>query len=302
MKILVTGGSGFIGVPVLMSLIENINLVEILNLTRTSSKAISKQIENYQCDLSDPQTYLNKVNEFKPEVVIHLAWEGIPDFSLEMSTKNILSSISFIEIVTKLKSCKKIIVTGSCFEYNNKFGPCSENQIVVPKDYFTFAKKTILSFLKLECNKSNIIFIWARLFYVYGPNQRNASLVPTLIEALKNSKIPDIRTPKNANDFVYVDDVARGIIEMAKKEIPSGVYNLGNGFSITILEICKICEIALCGAPNLSNRLEILTQNTIKTGDFWSDNYKLKKLLNWNPITTFELGVKKIINNQNNKS
>jgi nucleoside-diphosphate-sugar epimerase len=297
MKILVTGGSGFIGVPVLMSLIENINLVEILNLTRSSLKSNTKQIENYKCDLSTPQTYINKVIEFEPEVVIHLAWEGIPDFSLEMSTKNILSSISFIEIVTKLKSCKKIIVTGSCFEYNNTIGACNENQIIVPKDYFTFAKKTVLSFLKLECNKSNIIFIWARLFYVYGPNQRNASLFPTLIEALKNSNIPDIRTPKNANDFIFVEDVALGIIEMTIKEIPSGIYNLGNGFSTTILEICKICEIAISGTSNLSNRLEILTQHTIKTVDFWSDNYKSKKLLNWNPNTTFELGVKKIINN-----
>ena len=73
MKILVTGGSGFIGVPVLMSLIENVNLVEIVNLTRSSLKSTTKQIENYKCDLSNPQTYINKVIEFEPEVVIHLS-------------------------------------------------------------------------------------------------------------------------------------------------------------------------------------------------------------------------------------
>jgi dTDP-6-deoxy-L-talose 4-dehydrogenase (NAD+) len=148
MKRLVTGGSGFIGEPVLKSLIENIDLVEILNLTRSFQNSKSSQIENYECDLSNPNTYLNKVKEFEHEVVIHLAWDGSPDFSLEMCTKNILSSISFIKIVSNLKSCKKIIVTGSCFEYNNKIGVCNENEIVVPKDYFTFAKKTVLSFLE----------------------------------------------------------------------------------------------------------------------------------------------------------
>jgi nucleoside-diphosphate-sugar epimerase len=153
MKILITGGTGFIGIPVINTLIRNIDNVEILNLTRNTLDSNSKQLENYKCDLSSSKTYLSRVEDFEPEVVIHLAWEGIPDFSLEMCNKNMFSSISFIEIVTKLKSCKKIIVTGSCFEYNNKIGICNEDVITTPKDYFTFAKKTILTFLEFECNK-----------------------------------------------------------------------------------------------------------------------------------------------------
>ena len=198
MRVLTTGGSGFIGKAVLENLLENIEEVEILNLTRGSSKRISSKLEFFNCDLSNYKTYLTKVIEFKPEVVLHLAWEGIPDFSLEKCNKNILISTSFIESITKIKSCKKIIVTGSCFEYNNKIGKCNEDDIVIPKDYFTFAKKTILSFLELECTKNHIDYNWARLFYVYGPNQRSGSLIPTLIETLKSNKIPDLRTPKNA--------------------------------------------------------------------------------------------------------
>ena len=158
MKILITGGSGFIGIPVINTLIRNIDNVEILNLTRNTLDSNSQQLENYKCDLSSPKTYLSRIEEFEPEVFIHLAWEGIPDFSLQMCTKNILLSIALIESVTKLKSCKKIIVTGTCFEYNNKIGVCNEYDTVIPKDYFTYAKKMILSFLELECSKNKIVY------------------------------------------------------------------------------------------------------------------------------------------------
>ena len=295
MKILITGGTGFIGAPLLKNIFEYIGGVEILNLTRSNEISISKQVEHFKCDISNPKTYKSKVEEFEPGIVIHLAWEGIPDFSLEMCLKNILSSISLIEIVTKIKSCKKVIVTGSCFEYNNKIGGCNENDLVVSKDYFTFAKKTVLSFLELECNKNNIVYSWARLFYVYGPNQRAASIIPTIITSLSSGKIPDIRTPKNANDFIYVDDVAAGILEMIKNEIPSGIYNLGSGFSTDILDISKICETIIFGNAKLSNQLESQSHNTMKTVDFWADLELSKKMLNWMPLTTIDEGVKKMV-------
>lgn len=283
MKILITGGTGFIGGPVLKTLVENIQGVEILNLTKSRPNSYFKEVEHFNCDLSNPQTYQAKIEAFEPEVVIHLAWEGIPDFSLEMCIKNILSSVSLIEIVTKIKSCKKIVTTGSCFEYNNKIGDCNENDTVISKDYFTFAKKTVLSFLELECNKQNIEFCWARLFYVYGPNQRSGSLIPTLIATLKSGKIPDLRTPKNENDFIHVNDVADGLMKLALTDIQSGIFNLGSGTSISVAEVSRIVEIAITGTDQLTNELINKTFNTEKTVDFHANMEKTNKILSWHP-------------------
>jgi nucleoside-diphosphate-sugar epimerase len=296
MKILITGGTGFIGIPVINTLIRNIDNVEILNLTRNTLDSNSKQVENYKCDLSSPKTYLSRVEDFEPEVVIHLAWEGIPDFSLEMCNKNMFSSISFIEIVTKLKSCKKIIVTGSCFEYNNKIGICNEDVITTPKDYFTFAKKTILTFLEFECNKKNIEYNWARLFYVYGPNQRSGSLIPTLIETLKSNKIPELRTPKNANDFIHVDDVASGIFKMVSTKNKSGIYNLGSGLATSVTEVSKIVEMQFYGKTNLTEALIEKTINSEKSVDFYADSQKSFINLNWIPQIVLSNGIESIIN------
>ena len=283
MKILITGGSGFIGIPVLNTLIKNIDDVVILNLTRNNLDSNSKQVENYKCDLLNPKTYLSRVQEFQPEVLIHLAWEGIPDFSLEMCTKNVLLSISLIEIITKVKSCKKIITTGSCFEYNNKIGMCNEDDTVIPKDYFTFAKKTVLSFLELECSKNNIEYCWARLFYVYGPNQRSGSLIPTLIATLKSGKIPDLRTPKNENDFIHVNDVADGLMKLTLKNIQSGIFNFGSGISIPVADVSRIVELAITGTDQLTNELINKTINTEKTVDFHANMEKTNKTLCWFP-------------------
>lgn len=296
MKILITGGTGFIGIPVINTLIRNIDNVEILNLTRNTPDSNSEQLENYKCDLSSPKTYLSRVEEFEPEVVIHLSWEGIPDFSLEMCNKNIFSSISLIEIVTKLKSCKKIIVTGSCFEYNNKIGICNEDDITTSKDYFTFAKKTILTFLEFECNKKHIEYNWARLFYVYGPNQRNGSLIPTLIETLISNNIPDLRTPKNANDFIHVDDVASGIFKMVSTKNQSGIYNLGSGFATSVAEVSKIVEMHFYGKTNLTEVLIEKTINSEKSVDFYADIQKSFNNLNWIPKIDLSNGIKSIIN------
>lgn len=283
MKILITGGTGFIGEPVLKNLIENIEGVEILNLTKSRPNSYLKEVEHFNCDLSKPQTYQAKVEAFEPEVLIHLAWEGIPDFSLEMCIKNILSSVSLIEIVTKVKSCKKIITTGSCFEYNNKIGDCNENDKVISKDYFTFAKKTVLSFLELECSKNNIEYCWARLFYVYGPKQRSGSLIPTLIATLKSGKIPDLRTPKNENDFIHVNDVADGLMKFVLTSFQSGVYNLGTGISIPVAEVSRIVELAINGTDQLTNDLINKTINTEKTVDFHANMEKTNKTLCWFP-------------------
>ncbi len=296
MKILVTGGTGFIGKPLLDSLIENVKEVQILNLTKSSSNSILKNIEFFNCDLSVPETYYNKVNDFKPQIVIHLAWEGIPNFSLDLCSKNILSSIKLIEVVSKLDSCKKIIITGSCFEYNNKIGVCVETDFVTPKDYFTFAKKTILSFLELECTKNNKVYIWARLFYVYGPNQRKGSLIPTLINTLKSGKCPELNTPKNANDFIHVNDVANAIMNMSINNIESGIYNLGSGVTTTVSDVSKIVEMSLFGKDAFTNELIEKTKSTEKTVDFNADITKSIESLNWTPKIGIIEGIKSLIN------
>ena len=96
MKILITGATGFIGLPLMHALVEQGH--EILALTRTPLKEI-KSITFLKADLSSPITYYEIVSSFEPEVVIHLAWEGIPNFSFENSKNNLNYSLEFFSYI-----------------------------------------------------------------------------------------------------------------------------------------------------------------------------------------------------------
>ena len=203
MRILVTGASGFIGLPVIQKLEQQGHAV--LAISRNNQNESLKSPVNWlKADISTPGTYRAAIQEFAPQVVIHLAWQGIPDFSFEVSRNNLNQSLDLLLFVIGLESCKKIIVSGSCWEANILKGVCLESTKGEAKDHFTWAKHALYSWLNMMCKQKNIQLSWIRIFYVYGPRQRTESLIPSILTKLKNGQLPDLQTPNNANDFVFM--------------------------------------------------------------------------------------------------
>jgi nucleoside-diphosphate-sugar epimerase len=298
MRILVTGGTGFIGKHLIIKLLE-----EGYNLL-----ALSRSIEEFnlgnnldtlkwmQSSIILNEENLKGINEFKPEVIIHLAWENIPDFSFETCFINLQNQINFFKKICQIESINKIIVSGSCWEYNKKFGACNENEHVFSENYFTWAKNSIREYLEIECLQKNINFFWTRIFYVYGPGQRSGSLIPLIMNDIFNGKVPNILKPNNSNDFIYIDDVVFGFIQLIKTTLPSGIYNLGTGKSTSVLEILKIFDLKINGNNNITNQVLKYSINIAKETDCWSDTKKTKLSLNCPPLISIEDGIQKIYN------
>ena len=290
MRVLITGATGFIGLPLTLRLVEQGH--KILALSRKPFK-LERSISWLNSDLSSSLTYEEEIRLFKPEVIIHLAWQDIPDFSFEKSKNNLNNSLNFLSFVIGLGSCKKIIVSGSCFELDKLYGECLESEIGKPRDNFTWAKHSLRMWLDIECKKENIQLGWMRIFYVYGPRQRNQSLVPSILTNLKNGKLPHIISPKNSNDFVFIEDVIDAFSNAILSPFPSGIYNLGSGTSTSILEICCIAEKIVTGKDLLSQKLKEDEVETSLAVDFWANSTRAKKYLNWQSSTNIEVGVKK---------
>lgn len=295
LKVVITGASGFIGIPLVESL-SRLNC-EVLAISRTAP--INKTTNSaywLEADLYSSESYREKIEAFSPEVVIHLAWQDIPDYSFQKSIDNLNQSIEFLSFVADLESCKKILVSGSCWEFDKTQGECLETDIGIPKDHFTWAKHSIRSWIEMTCKQRGIYLGWFRLFYVYGPGQRAGSLIPSILNDLKKGELPQIKTPKNANDYIYVDDVVDAFSIATKNAILSSIYNLGTGKSTTVLDVCRYAEQIVNGSDLLTLQLDNESQTDSSDIDFWAGLKMTKETLDWEPKTLLADGIQQTWN------
>lgn len=288
-RVLITGATGFIGKPLTKALIDA--GCEVLALAR-KAPSDEDQINWLEADLSNDESYRDAIVAFAPEVVIHLAWQGIPDYSLETSLANLNQSLRLLSFVLGLGCCKKVMVSGSCWEYAGARGECLESDVSRPQNDFTWAKHSIRMWLEIICKQNEITLGWFRIFYVYGPRQRAASLMPTVLNDMKSGKIPQIKTPKNANDYIFVDDVVDAFSIATNNNFTSGVYNLGSGNSTSVLDICRCAEQIVRGSDTLTQKLENKSKLNLADIDFWAGSKITKEALNWKPKTTLEDGIR----------
>ena len=287
---MVTGASGFIGKPIVNKLL--MMGCEVLAIGREiPAQQKLDSLHWLKANFSSAETYQTEINAFKPEVLIHLAWQDIPDYSLEKSILNLNQSLSFISFIAEIKSCKKILIAGSCWEYGKMYGECLNTDIVNPTNFFAISKYSLYLLSEVIAKQKFIKLGWFRLFFVYGPGQRSESLIPSILNNLKKGQLPNIRTPINANDFVYVDDVADAFSKAVSANFPSGIYNLGSGRSTTVLDVCRISEQILLGSDSLTAQLESKTESSRCEVDFWADIKHSKEILDWQPTISLKDGI-----------
>lgn len=257
MRIFITGGTGFIGKHLVKKLREDKNN-ELFLLSK---------------DLADIKTWKKEVKDFKPEATIHLAWEGLPDYSAETSIKNLKYGLDLMNVLAQT-GCKTVLAVGTCWEILEQ-----------PFNAFSAAKNALHLLGREIAKENNINFIWARLFYVYGPKQRETSLIPYLINCQRKGKTPEIKNPEAKNDFIYIEDVVEALAAIIKKCQKNAVYNIGSGKLTGIQEIMKI----------IFPDFEILESEDNLDNGPCADILKIKKEIGWEPKTNINQGIKKMI-------
>lgn len=279
MRIFITGGTGFIGKP----LLKNLSGHDVLLLSRNAPSNIPANVKIISADIFEPSSYREALKAFNPEAVLHLAWSDIPDFSLPKCQKNFAAGIELIKFLTDLK-CPRIVIPGSAFEYGNLTGLVNETMRPEKMGLFPSFKLAQYTVAQSLCAAAGTTLVWGRLLFVYGPEQRPGSLLPSCINALTGGNRPDIRSPDVINDFVYVDDVADALAKMATINGPSGIYNIGSGIGTKVREVVNLVARSM-----KLNEIYPASENT-GTG-FWADISKTKKDYGWQPRVNLQQGV-----------
>jgi UDP-glucose 4-epimerase len=292
LRVAITGASGFVGMP----LSKKLSMLghEVLAISRSIPEKVDQnKIYWLKADLSIPENYQKEIKLFSPEVVIHLAWQDIPDFSFEKSKANLDLSLNFLIYIAEIGCCKKILFAGSCMEYNEMSGECLETETINDsKNHFTSAKNSLRKKAEKICRKKSICFVWFRIFYVYGPGQRVESLIPSIFKHLKNGRLPEINSPHNANDYIYIDDVVEAFSLAIINEISPGIYNLGTGISSTVIDVCRIAEKIVLNSSDLTRMLESKTISTLNDVNFWAGMTLTNEKLKFNPRVKLSDGIK----------
>jgi len=292
MKIFLTGATGFIGRQ-LVPLMKHHQLLLVgrhgENFSRTNLKFIKS-------DLKDFDNWKREIEDFSPEACIHLAWSGLPDYSLSRCIENFDTNIQLLDFLAHI-GCKRVFVAGTCLEYGDIQGQTSENAQPEAQNLFASFKTAIRLIGKQLARAKDINFIWGRIFFVYGPGQRSTSLIPSCYQSLKNGKTPELRNPNAVNDFIHVSDVAKAILRLIETPSVEGVFNIGSGKPKSVVDVCR----SIAKTLDLENLLPEPI-NCPQDNGLWADTSLINKTIGWHPEFSIETGISETIRSLELKS
>ena len=267
MKIIVTGGLGFIGSSVIRNLI-NKNDVQILNLDKSTYAAnpeyldFLKNNDKYkfqQGDIADKELIETLLRDFKPEVIMNLAAETHVDRSINNPEKfihtNIIGTFNLLECTKNYLNSDSINVpknfifhhvsTDEVFGSLGKTGLFDELSQYKPSSPYSASKASSDHLVRAWNHTFGIPTIITNCSNNYGPNQYPEKLIPlTILNALEGKDIPIYGNGRQIRDWLYVDDHADALYQILQKGKIGETYNIGGNNEITNIELVKkICLI-----------------------------------------------------------
>jgi nucleoside-diphosphate-sugar epimerase len=288
-KILVIGGTGFIGYHLLKKTTQ-LGWISI-SASRSAPQKFRKvkKVKYLKINLQNSKDIKSKLKG-KYDFVVNLI--GNSEKSYITQIKNLINFFSNKQII-------KFIHIGSSAEYGNiKKLPHKENLNCKPNSVYGKKKLKITNFFLKKYKKFFIPITILRLFQVYGLNDNKNKILPYVLEnCLKNNKF-NLTKGNQTRDFCNIEDVTRAIILLLKttnKRIYGEIFNIGTGKSITIKKLVKIIQKKtnggkpIFGTKALKNKEVIYSEASIK---------KIKKYINWVPRISIEKGINNLIKNE----
>ena len=305
MKIVITGGLGFIGSHLADFLIKQNH--KIILVTKGMSKKtnishISKKINIEKLDVTNFSKLGKFIEKTKPDVIIHLAGNTSHSASFEKPLSDIdINAKSTLFILEKIrdlnKKCKFILGSTFIVVGKPKKLPVNENSICNPTTIYGANRLLSEYYCKIFHQVYGIDTCIFRITNSYGPREQTIpkkNAVNFIIHsAFKDKEITIYEKGKFFRDLIYVSDVVSGINSILKKGKPGNLYWISSGKKTWFYDLAKSlrkitdCKINFVSSPTYTKKIDV--------GNFIVDNSKLKSL-GWHPKISLEKGIRKTLN------
>jgi dTDP-glucose 4,6-dehydratase len=306
MKLLVTGGLGFIGSNFCRQIITQHPDYELINIDKigTGANPVNlRDIENekrytfIKGDICNQQL-LNKTIR-QVDAVVNIAAETHVDRSISdpylFLQNNTIGTFTILEAIRKHNDTAKLVQVSTDEIYGEiAEGSFSENDSPKPSNPYSASKAAADMLVQAYHKTYNLNVSITRCTNNYGPYQLPEKLVPkTIIRALNNMPIPIYGSGKNVREWIYVQDHCEAINSVLTKGAPGGVYNVSSGNESSNIQIIKKLLTILHKPENLITFVEDRPGHDTR---YSLDSSKIRSKLNWKPKFSFEQALESTVN------
>jgi len=302
MKILVTGGAGFIGSNFILHMMNSHPEVEVLNLdvltyagNLNNLKGIDKnpRYTFIKGDICDPNVVNTILDRYKVDTIVHFAAESHVDRSITKASEfvrtNVLGTHNLLECARHHPIARFVHISTDEVYGSTLKGSFTENDILSPSSPYSASKagSDLLALSYFTTYKLPVII--TRCTNNFGPCQYPEKLIPLFVTNLiAGRKVPVYGTGENVRDWIHVSDHCRAVEFLLKKGIPGEIYNIGGGNEKTNIEITEKILMLL---KKDESWIEYVTDRPGHDFRYSLDCSKLLKI-GWSPWHSFEEGLK----------
>ena len=247
MRVAITGASGFIGRYVLERLKSGSFDLVVLGRTRP----VGYEGAFVETDLFRPEPFVD-FHSIGATHLLHMAWYA-EHGDYWSSPRNAIWAASTHHIIESFCSAggQKVVVTGTCAEYDWSAGDCLEySTSLAPSSIYGMAKCLARGLTEMVCDRYSVKYAWGRIFVPVGAGEDRRRLLPSLMDLFRGRRAPFPVSMSSERDFLHASDVAAGLEALLLPQA-TGCYNICSGDATKISEVVKMVASMFGADPDL---------------------------------------------------
>ena len=304
MRVLVTGGLGFIGSNFIDHVLENhAEITSVLNIDRCDycarvhnvSRCSDPRYSYVQADITNMSKMKRLFSDFKPDVVVHFAAQSHVDTSFENAEQyikdNIIGTYTILECV-KESGCRLVHI--STDEVYGEVGldetSHPDTSVLNPTNPYSATKAGAELLVKAYGHSFKIPYVITRGNNVFGPKQYPEKVVPVFIDAIMKGEPCKIHgNGLSRRNFIYVDDVSRAVMTVLHKGISGTVYNIGTCNEYSVNEIFETIH------QIIGHGTKVYVKDRPHNDKRYAVDSEALKQLGWSEQVSFDVAIRRTV-------